>query len=281
MHLWGFAFLANLENIVPIPNKLIESAKSQHFTDTLCYWVKLKSIGTIYDYNTIRVSDILRISPTTSSKHMKKMFALGLVHMRGKNLVCSSITRLKKLGYTGYHSHIRIFKKKRQNKLSIYASLIGRKLENQKLAIAKKSKLIKNIGSPKITKKQYKYFTKYFDGNLAALRKSHSSETLLSNKTIGEELSVSLRTASKYQNEMHHAGIITKRANLRLICRAEKSNAGKVVSVIKGSGVIGSNRLVVIQGNIYEQRPNFITYNNPYSNTTNNSIKNKGLNPIA
>jgi len=214
--------------------------------DVLHYWVKLKCYGIVYNFNFRNLAGILRVSPTTAGKHFKVMQELGLVHFTGKNLV---VTGNKKLSQKYRLVKTRVFRKKSAQKMAFFSLVIGDNIKKQSKRISKKLNIIKRLRSNRrITSQQYRVIR--VNGGEAAFENSFNTKTMLSNKKIGRMLYRAPRTASKYQKAMKDLGLITKRANLRLVA--------KNVGLKKFACEVGRN-MIVIGSDLYRQLPNYIS----------------------
>lgn len=215
--------------------------------DTLAYWVRLRGIGIIYNYNIRNAGAILKISPTTASKHIEKMIILGLVHFRGKNLVTTGTEKLKER-FGQKMSKVKLYKKKKTQKLALYAQILGRNLSYQQKKINQKLEILKKLRTNKLTTNQAKKIDRL--GGVAAFEKSFHGKTILSNRKIGVMLKKTPRTATNYQREMSRAGIIEKRANFKFIgvCDINCYYRAKELN----------RALVFSNNNLYRQLPNEI-----------------------
>lgn len=230
-----------------IPYGLILKCHEIRQTDTLSYWIKLRAVKVVYNYNIRNIAGILKISPTTASKHMKNMFALGLVHFRGKNLVSTGNNKLKEI-FGQKMSKIKVFKRKRTQKLALYAQILGQNLSSQQKKINQKLSILKKLRTNQLTTRQAKKLDKL--GGVAAFVKSFHAKTVLSNKRIGKMLKITPRTATNYQRDMSSSGIIEKRANFKFIgeCGINCYYRAKELN----------RTLVFSNNNLYRQLPNQI-----------------------
>ena len=191
-----------------IPYNLVYEATNNNWLDSLCYWVKLRCNGIIYNYNSRNTGAILNLSPTTASRHIKILINKGLAEIRGKNLVIKTLKNTKTL-------KVKVYKKKRHQKLALMSLILGNNTRNQKKKIKQKLNLLNPNRRVPLTRQDKKLLS--YCGGLAAIKRSFFQETMLSNSSIGKMLCRAKRTASRYQKEMNDLGVIKKTANFKKV----------------------------------------------------------------
>lgn len=196
--------------------KLVNKARASHSWDTLSYYVWLRyhyQKPIFYSYTTRSIGAILNVSPTTASKHVKRMIHLGWAKESNGHLILLSnkkeVRESEKLYKKKNLVKVVMYRTKAEQIIYLKNIEINNSIIQQQKKINKKTEVVKKAGLPhaKISKAQLKKIAEA--GGIEVLERSINSRTTLSNRKIGVMFGVCKRTASRYQVYMNKMGILS------------------------------------------------------------------------
>lgn len=215
-------------NFQNIPISLRDRAVEENWINTLAYWIMLKNQfehQVIYNATLKKIALLLGISQSTASVHLSLMHRERLITYVGDNINLMGINHLLKRekfenGYDYIKKRkqkIHLLKIKVSDNKSAQVSLLRftyqrRSVIYQQKAINKKSKVITEAKTNRLTKSSHRYIEKC--GGLKKLESSFINTPMVSNKSFGEMINRSLFTARRITKKLKKMGLIDVQPNI-------------------------------------------------------------------
>jgi len=211
-----------------IPISIRDRATEENWINTLAYWIMLKNQfehQVIYQATLKKVALLLKISQSTVAIHLSLMHREHLISYQGENINLTGINHLLKQEkfYNGYDyaknkkQKIHLLKIKVADNKSAQVSLLRftykrRSVIYQHKAINKKSKVITEAKSNRISKSSHRFIEKF--GGLKKLESSFISTPMVSNQSFGNMINRSLFTARRVTKKLKEMKLIDVQPNI-------------------------------------------------------------------
>jgi len=206
------------ENKAWLTLKLIHTANKFNWLNALATFVQLRSIhtkGIFYNYSIRSLSRQLNCSPTTLSKHIKKLADNGLISVNNGNLCLTGRDKLLKR-YPSAEFPVQVSPKRKEQQAYIKFTILNSNLHKQEKIYKLKKDIIKihqsKKSDPKKTKKLLK-LEKTLTLNNSSLETSLSKDFILSNRNIGAMFYRSQATGLRFQKQLNKLKLIRSERN--------------------------------------------------------------------
>lgn len=241
------------KNKVWLPLSIIRQATDENWLDSLCYFVRLKSVFTkpiFYNYSLRNLATHLSCSPTTINHHLAILEKHGLIWFANGHLFLKSGNQLKAIDKR--FVPVGVSANKAEQRTFLRFALVKRNLHSQQRAFTGKSEALQFHRMEIKSASQYKRLRKIakVHPNKQQLESSTFDVLTLSNQKFGSICNRSKSTGIKVQKAFNELGLV------KSISRIVKIPLGKMNRRAFFSLGLDATHFLSFKGFVYKRMPN-------------------------